>query len=166
MKTTLLLAVVASAVAVAGAAFAQNGRPITQQDIATAQALYEQMKPACAGGSPKKACGVLAYSPEDCDGKEKDAHIRQVYATYDDRTVRFQQGNNGVARNRPMALLAPFGIIGRNGVSTPYANPQFVSWDEYQGGKKSVTVCGKNAKIEAKDFFLAHTIEDFLKKNP
>ena len=44
-------------------------------------------------------------------------------------------------------------IIATGWVHTPSTrSPQFVSWDEYQGGKKSVTICGKSERIEVKDF--------------
>jgi hypothetical protein len=65
-----------------------------------------------------------------------------------------------------MALFAPLGIIAKDGTTTSYTSPQFVSWDDYQGGKKSVTVCGKSERIEAKDFTLATTLQKFLKANP
>jgi hypothetical protein len=154
-----------SAFAVAGPAWSQQGRLITQADIAAAQTLLGQIKPACDSGSNNKACGILAYSPEDCTAKRTDPHIRQVYNTYADGSVRFQQGNTGVARRPPIALLAPLGIIGRDGSTTSYASPQFVSWDEYQGGKKSVTICGKSERVEVKDFMLSSTLEKYLKAN-
>src|SRR5262245_49473708 len=166
MKTILVAAAALSLFGLAGPVSAQPGRPVTQEDIAAAQALFDQMKSACTEGSGKRSCGVLVYSPEDCTAKKKDGHVRQVYSTYEDRTVRFQQGNTGVARQRPMALLAPFGMIGRDGKSTRFASPQFVSWDEFQAGKRSVTVCGQSYRLESKDFTLEKTIENFLKANP
>ena len=166
MKTILVAAAALSLSSLVAPVVAQQGRPVTQEEIATAQALFEQMQGACAAGSKNKACGVLVYSPKDCTAKKKDGHSRQIYNTYEDRTVRFQQANTGVARQRPMALLAPFGIIGRDGKSTRFAGPQFVSWDEYQGGKKSVTVCGQSFRLEAKDFTIEKTMENFLKANP
>jgi hypothetical protein len=165
MNRTMLLALATALVAIASPAEGQQGRPITQQDVEAAQTLYEQMKPACAGGSPNKACGVLAYSPEDCSAKKKDAHIRQVYDIFEDGTVRFQQGNTGVARQRPMALLVGFGIIAKNGDTTRYASPQFVSWDDYQGGKKNVMACGKASRIEARDFTISAPMKKFLQNN-
>jgi hypothetical protein len=165
MSRTLFLGLATVLAAVGGPAEGQQGRLVTQQDIEAAQALYQQMKPACSGGSPNKACGVLAYSPEDCSAKKKDAHIRQVYDTFEDGSVRFQQGNSGVARQRPMALLVGFGIIAKNGETTRYADPQFVSWDEYQGGKKSVTVCGKASRIEARDFIISPPMKKYLQNS-
>jgi len=165
MKSTLVAALAISVVAIAGQGAAQQGRLITADDIAAAQTLLDQIKPACDAGSDKRACGILAYSPEDCTIKKTDPHTRQVYNTYDDRSVRFQQGT-GVIRRPPIALLAPRGIIGRDGTTTSYNNPQFVSWDEYQAGKKAVTICGKSERIEVKDFTLSGTLEKFLKANP
>jgi hypothetical protein len=166
MKTTRFVALAMSVVAIAGPAAAQQGRPITREDVAAAQALFDQINVACAAGSKNKACGVLAYSPEDCAAKRTDVHTRQIYNSYDDRTVRFQAGGTQVVRRPPMALLAPLGIIGKDGKPTSYTSPQFVSWDDYQGGKKSVTVCGKSERIEAKDFTLPNVLEKFLKANP
>lgn len=166
MRAILSAAAAGLIAAIAGTALAQQGRPITQEDVQAAQALFAQLKPACIEGSTKRACGVLAYAPEDCSAKKKDAHIRHVYGAYEDGTVRFQQGNAGVARQRPIALLAPFAMIARNGEATRYANPRFVSWDDYQAGKKSVIVCGKTSKIEARDFTVQATMEKFLKNNP
>jgi hypothetical protein len=144
----------------------QPGQPVTKEQIATAQALFSQMDSACSAGSKNKACGVLVYSPEDCTARKKDGHVRQVYATYGDHTLRFQQNNTGVARQRPMALLAPFGIIDRDGKSTLFADPQFVSWDEYEHGKKEVMVCGQKFRIEGKEFTLPEALKNFLKANP
>jgi hypothetical protein len=166
MKTTLFVALATSFIAIPGPVAAQQGRLITQADIAAAHTLFDQINVACAAGSKNKACGVLAYSPENCAAKRTDVHTRQIYNTYDDRTVRFQAGGTQVVRRPPIALLAPLGIIGRDGSTTSYASPQFVSWDDYESGKRSVTVCGKSERIEAKDFILANALEKFLKANP
>jgi len=166
MKTTRFVAMAMSFLAIAGPVAAQQGRPITREDIAAAQALFDQINVACAAGSKSKACGVLAYSPENCAAKKTDVHTRQVYNTYEDRTVRFQSGGTQVVRRPPIVLFAPLGIIGKDGKTTSYTGPQFVSWDDYQSGKKSVTVCGKSERIEAKDFILANVLEKFLKANP
>jgi hypothetical protein len=135
--------------------------------IAQAQTLFDQISASCSGGSNRRACGVLVYTPEDCaTAKKKDGHVRQVYATYEDHTVRYQQNNTGVARNRPMALLQPFGIIDRDGKTTRFINPIFVSWDEYQKGKKEVDICNQKTRLEVKDFDLDSTLQKFLKANP
>jgi len=136
--------------------------------IAQAQTLFDQISASCSGGSTKRACGVLVYSPEDCaTAKKKDGHVRQVYATNAaTHMVRFQQNNTGIANQRPMALLQPVGIIERDGKTTRYINPIFVSWDEYQKGKRDVDVCNQKTRIEGKNFDLDPTLQKFLKANP
>jgi hypothetical protein len=88
MKPVAFVVLSAAWLSAAGLAFAQ-GTPVSRQE---AQALFEQIKPACAAGPiNKKACGVMVYSPEDCT-QEKDPHVRIIYNTYEDGTVRFQTG--------------------------------------------------------------------------
>jgi hypothetical protein len=166
MRLALVPALAFGVFAVVGPASPQQGRQITADDVAAAQALLDQIKPACDAGSDNKACGILAYSPVDCSAKKTDAHMRQIYNTYEDRSVRFQSGGTQVVRRPPIALLAPIGIIGRDGATTQYAGPQFVSWNDYQAGKKSVTICGKSERVEAKHFTLDKVLQKFLKANP
>ena len=52
-------------------------REITAADVAAAQTLLDQIKGLRRRIQPK-ACGILAYSPEDCTIKKTDPHIRQV----------------------------------------------------------------------------------------
>jgi hypothetical protein len=155
-----LAAVAACLAASGGAASAQQfARP-------EAKALYDQMKGPCAEGSKTKACGVLVYVPEDCS-KEKDPHTRQVYRTYDDGTVRYQTGGTQIARQKPGMLFSGMQIFGENGKPTAYIGPPvFVSWGDYQGGKKTLPVCGKDARINANDFELDRAVENFLKNDP
>jgi hypothetical protein len=170
MKTMLGAAGYLAAVLLGTSAAAQAprpGQPPTQADIAAAQALFAEMDPACSNGPQhSSACGVLIYSPEDCAPGKTDGHVRQVYQTYDDHTVRYQQANTGVARTRPMALLAPFGIFGRNGKNTQYANPRFVSHDDYRHGMRKMSVCGRDFQISGRDFDLLPQVSRFLKANP
>jgi len=161
MKTVVFVALSAACLSAAGVAFAQ-ATPITRE---AAQALFDQIKPACAGGPiNKKACGVMVYSPEDCT-KEKDPHTRIIYNTYDDGTVRFQTGTQ-VQRNRPGQLLAGVGVFNAKGETTRYANPVFLSWQAYQGGQKTMKVCDRDARITVKDFEITAAVEKFLKANP
>ncbi|HVY89120.1 MAG TPA: hypothetical protein VG942_09650 [Hyphomonadaceae bacterium] len=140
----------------------------TQAQIAQAHTLFDQMDAACSAGSTKRSCGVLVYSPEDCaTARKKDGHVRQVYATNaTTHMVRFQQNNTGVANQRPIALLQPFGIIDRDGKTTRFVDPVFVSWDEYQKGKRDVETCGQKTHLEVKDFDLEPMLQKFLKANP
>lgn len=143
---------------------AQQGGPVVNR--AEAQALFEQMKPDCSSGSKQKACGVLIYSPKDCEGKEKDPQIWKVYKTYEDGTVRFQQGLTQIARQRPGALLVPFGMFDERGQTVHFANPQFLSWRTYQAGQRDMTVCGRSVRIGVRDFEIPDSIRQFLKANP
>ena len=161
MKPVVYVALSAACLSAAGLAFAQ-ATPVSRE---AAQALFEQIKPACAGGPVnKKACGVMVYSPEDC-AQEKDPHVRIIYNTYDDGTVRFQTGTQ-VQRNRPGALLAGVGIFNKKGETTRYANPVFLSWEAYQAGQKTMKVCDRDARISVKDFEIPAAVDKFLKANP
>src|SRR5262249_43296008 len=128
----------------------------TPAQIAQAHTLFDQMDPACSAGSPRKACGVLVYAPEDCaTAKKQEGHVRQVYATTStSHMVRYQQNNTGVANQRPIMLFQPFGIIDRDGKTQRFVDPVFVSWDEYEKGKRDVEVCGQKTRLEVKDFEL------------
>jgi hypothetical protein len=162
MKTKLFAALAALCVGLAGPAGAQQGNFVNRE---AAQALFGQLKGPCAAGSKSKACGVLVYSPADCS-EEDDPHTRQVYNAYDDGSVRFQTGVAGVGRQRPGALLVGVQVFDKKGKTTRYVDPQFLSWEEYQGGKKSMPVCGKNARIGVKDFEIPDAVERFLRANP
>ncbi len=162
MKKTLLAVLVLSCAGLAGPAGAQAGRFVSHGEE---QALFDQLKGPCASGSKSKACGVLVYSPADCK-QEDDPHTRQIYSTYDDGTVRFQHGPAGVSRQRPGALLVGVNIFDRRGETTPYVDPQFLSWEAYQAGQKTMKVCGKDARISVRDFNIPPAVEKVLKANP
>jgi hypothetical protein len=160
MRTKLFAVLAISCAGMAG--------PVDAQQVVTreaAQGLFEQVKEPCAAGSRSKACGVLVYSPEDC-AKEGDPHTRQVYNAYDDGSVRFQNGPGGVGRQRPGALLVGVQVFDRKGRTTRYVDPQFLSWEAYQAGQKSMKVCGKDARLGVKDFDIPDAVERFLKANP
>lgn len=162
MKTKLFVVLVISFVGIAGPTSAQQGNFVSRE---AAQALFDQIKGPCTAGSKSKACGVLVYSPQDC-AKEGDPHTRQVYSAYDDGSVRFQTGPAGVGRQRPGALLVGVQVFDRKGETTRYIEPQFLSWEAYQAGHKTMQVCGKNARIGVKDFEIPNAVERFLKANP
>jgi hypothetical protein len=161
MKPIVFAALAVASLSVAGLALAQ-GTFVKRED---AEALFAQIKPACANGPiNKKACGVMVYTPEDCS-KEKDPHTRIIYNAYEDGTVRFQAGTQ-VQRNRPGALLAGMGVFNRKGETTRYVNPVFLSWEAYQAGQKTMKICDKDARISVKDFEISSAVEKFLKANP
>lgn len=162
MKPSLIALLAAAGVVCASPTLAQQPPPPAER--AAAQALYAQIKAPCAGGSQKQACGVLAYAPEDCNGKEKDPHFRQVYNSYEGNMLRFQSGSQ-ITKGRPVALLN-VGIIGRDGKTTRYVDPQFISLEAYKAGTKSVTVCGHEHHIRQQEFDLPDPLEKFLKTNP
>lgn len=134
-------------------------------EIEDAKALHTQVITACAGYTGKKACGVVVYAAEPCNTRDP-GHVRQVYGAYPDGSLRFQAGQSGVQRGPTAQLLVGLSIIDRNGKTTAYRNPQFVSWDEYSAGKRSVEVCSKTQKLEASDFIVDSQVEKFLKANP
>jgi hypothetical protein len=162
MNRKLFVVLAFASVGLAGPVSAQQGNLVRRE---AAQELFDQLKGPCADGSKSKACGVLVYSPADCS-QEDDPHTRQIYRAYDDGSVRFQNGVAGVARQRPGALLVGVQIFDRKGETTRYVDPQFLSWEAYQAGKKSMPVCGKDARIGVKDFEIPDAVERFLKANP
>ena len=162
MKTKLFAVLAISCAGLAGPVGAQQGNFVNRE---AALALFDQLKGPCAAGSKSKACGVLVYSPMDC-AQEDDPHTRQVYNAYADGSVRFQTGAAGVGRQRPGALLVGVQIFDRRGETTRYVDPQFVSWEAYQAGQKTMKICGKDARLSVKDFEIPGAVERFLKANP
>ena len=161
MKIAYSALLAASSMAFAHPAFAQQPQPVARE---AAQALFAQIREPCAAGSTRKSCGILVYSPEDCS-QTKDPHIRLIFQSYEDGTVRFQNGN-GAQRNRPGALLAGLGIFDQRGKTKRYVDPQFVSQQDFKEGKTSVTVCGRSAHIGSDAFVIPAALERFLKENP
>jgi hypothetical protein len=162
MKIAFCAVLAASSIGFTCPSLAQQPKPVTREE---AQALFAQIKEPCAAGSTRKACGILIYSPEDCN-QTKEPHIRLIFQTYDDGAVRFQQNDTGTQRARPGALLAGFGIFDKRGKTTRYTDPQFVSQQAFKDGKKSVTICGKTAHISGSDFDIPEMMQKFLKANP